>query len=131
MSENKGVRLTTNLASIVIANTTTLLHTLGVGKRAIIRKIMWHNRTGGPGVLRVGYLTLAAAFVPVLPDIYMLNAMDGEMREEYIPICGNGPEGFVADTTAVTGSLGNISAQATVGGAAPADVQVTLEVEEI
>jgi len=124
------MRKTTGVINILVAATSYTAWTLGLGRRAVIRKIRFHNRTGGNGVLRIGYTTLAAAFVQVLPDITMLNGLDDAWDEEHIPIGGNYPEGFAADTTAGTGTLGDIIIRSDVGGAIPNDVQVTLEVEE-
>ena len=118
--------------SIIAAATSYVAHSLSTGRRQVLRKITWFNRTGGGGVLRVGYLTNVAApvFVQVLPDIDMINGLLGEIREDNLPIVGNSVTGFCADTTLNTGSLGNIVLQATVGGAAPLDVMVSGEVEE-
>ena len=126
-----GVRKSSGLIAMGAApNVSVNLWTLSLGKKAVIKKIMWINRTVGAGVLRIGYLTLAAVFTAVLPDITMVAGVDGEMTEAELPISGNTIEGFQADTTLVTGSLGNIIAQASVAGVAPASVQVTIEVEE-
>jgi len=128
----EGVRLSTALVAMgAAANVTVLVHTQSPGKRAVIKKIIWHNRTGAPGVLRFGFLTLGAVFTQVLPDIFMVAGLDGQLNENDLPICGNTPQGFAADTTAVTGTLGAIQAQSSVAGVAPADVQVRIEVEEI
>lgn len=116
--------------AVALAN--TLIHTLSTAspKRAQIKKIMWRNRTAANSQLRIGYLTVAAAFVQVLPDILMIAGVDDFMTDVEIPICGNGPEGFVADTTPVTGTTGDIYARSTVAGAAGVNVQVIMEVEE-
>lgn len=128
--DNSRARIGGPLTSVTVAATTTLLHTLSTNKKAQIKKIMWNNRTGGNGVLRIGYLTLGAVFTQVLPDIFMVNGIDGELTEDDIPLCGNAADGFKADTTAVTGTLGNIVCQCSVGAAAPTDVQVKVEVDE-
>jgi hypothetical protein len=117
--------------SVVAANTSYILHSLSTNKRGIVRKLHWINRTGGNGFLRVGYLSLAAAFVQCSPDILMINNIDDGYGEDDIPPWGNSEEGgFVANTTALTGTLGNIIIQCSVGGAAPADVMVSAEIEE-
>ena len=117
--------------SVVAANTSYTAWVLSANKRAVVKKLHWHNRTGGNGVLRIGYLTLGAVFTQCSADILMLNGVDGGMQEADIPPWGNSAEGgFIADTTLVTGTLGNIIIQCSVGGAAPADVQVSGEVEE-
>lgn len=140
MLELKGIRLQGGLVNIVAVGVVApsnaiLAWVLSTGRRAIIRKIMWNNRTGGDGFLRVGYNDLTPApggpnFVQVLPDILMLAGFDGELAEEDLPICGNTLEGFQVDTTPVAGTFGNIMLESTVGAAIPNNVQVTLEVEE-
>ena len=84
--------------------------------------------------LLIGYgdLTVAGSvFRQVMPSILMVNGVDGVLTEAEIPVVGNGPEGFAADTTPVTGSLGNIIIETDgAAGAAPLDVQVVIEVEE-
>lgn len=129
----KGVRLSSGLVLIVAAAATTRLFTLGtvVPKRAVIRKVMWHNRSGGNTTLSIGYTTLGAVFTPVLPLIYMVNGLDGELDEWHLPVAGNTPQGFCPDTTLVTGTPGDIDAQAAAAGPAPAEVQVIIEVEVI
>ena len=126
-----GVRKSSGLIAMGAApNVSVNLWTLSLGKKAVIKKVMYINRTVGGGVLRIGYLTLGAVFTAVLPDIFMVAGVDGELTEQELPICGNEMEGFKADTTLVTGSLGNIIAQASVAGAGVLQVQVTIEVEE-
>ena len=136
-----GVRITGNMQSIVgvgggnnaaLANQVTL-HTLSTGKRAVIRKLRWCNRTGANVNIWIGYgdLTVAASvFRQTMPDILAVNGVDGELTEEQIPLNGNMPQGFAADTTAITGSNGNILAEASNAAADPADVQIIAEVEE-
>ena len=136
-----GTRITGNIQSITgvgggdgaaLANQVTL-HTLSTGKRAVIRKLMITNRTGGNVNVWIGYgdLTVAASvFRQTMPSIFMANGMDTELTEDQIPLNGNTPQGFAADTTAITGSNGNIIAEASNAAAAPADVQIIAEVEE-
>ena len=124
-----GQRLSTGAVDILAANFSYVAWAPSTGKRAIIRKIMWYNNTGAAGYLRIGYLTLGAVFTQVLPNILMVNLADGELGEAEIPITGNTREGFYPDTTAGTGTLGNIIVQGTVGGAAPT-CRVTMEIEE-
>lgn len=134
------VRLTGGRVSIIavgagdgaVSNASTL-HTLSLNLTAVIKKIMWFNRTGGNVLLWIGYndLTVAAAvFRQVLPSIFCVNGMDGELNEDDLPICGNTPLGFHADITAVTGSLGNIMGEVSNSAAAPNDFMVQIEVEE-
>lgn len=123
-------RISSGLISIVAPLATTLGLTISPGKRVVIMKLRWINRTGANGFLRIGYNTIPGVFTPVFPDIMLVAGLEDGYAEDELPIMGNGPEGFSADTTPVTGTNGNIQLQATVGGAAPADVQVEMEVEE-
>ena len=118
--------------SIVAAATSYVAHTLSTNRKQVLRKISWFNRTGGAGVLRVGYLTNAAipVFVQVLPDIDMQNDIWNQLTEIELPIAGNSITGFCADTTLNTGSLGDIVLQSNIGAAAPTDIMVSGEVEE-
>lgn len=138
-----GVRITTGLQSIVavgggdgvaVGAAGITAHTLSLGKRAVIKRIMWRNRIGVNANLLIGHgdLTVAGSvFRQVMPSILMVNGVDGVLTEAEIPVVGNGPEGFAADTTPVTGSLGNIIIETDgAAGAAPLDVQVVIEVEE-
>lgn len=139
-----GIRLSSNLVSIIanaagpggaVAGSQTAW-TLSAGKRAIIRKIHWRNRTGGNCSLLVGFgdRTVAGSlFRQVLPRILTLNGIDGSMAEVDLPIVGNTPEGFQNDATIPTGTIGNIlvetdDAPAGIGAGAP--LEVTIEVEE-
>jgi len=117
--------------AVALAN--TLLYTLSptVTKVGVVKKIRWINRTGANGRLTLGYVNAAAVFVPVFPDILMVNGVDDCLKEDELPIFGNGPKGFVADTTPLTGTTGAIWAQSTVAGAAGLNVEVIIEVEEI
>lgn len=126
-----GTKITGGLVSIVAAATSTTLHTLSLNKRAKIKKIRANNRTGAIVTLQIGYDTNAGApvFTPVMPDLSLLPG-ENWYEEGELPVCGNTPEGFQADTTVTTGTLGNIIGQASAAAAAPADVQVQIEVEE-
>lgn len=131
--ERAGQRLSGPLTPVVAALTSTIVYTKGntSNKKVRLKKIMWNNRNAAAGALRVGYITLAGAFVQVLPDIFMIGGgVDGDYAEPDLPLCGNAPDGFIADTTPVTGSLGDIAVQSTVAAAAPNDIQVRVEVEE-
>jgi len=141
-----GVRLSSGLLSITAvgggdgvalgaaANNPTAW-TLSIGKRAIIRKIMWRNGIALAANLLVGFgdRTVAGSiFRQVLPNIRMVSGVDGELNEEDLPIVGNSPEGFVADTTPVTGTIGNIFVETDgAAGAYPGNVQVSMEIEEV
>lgn len=105
------------------------------GKKAIPRKIGWRNRIAVNANLLIGYGDRTGAgsvFRQVYPSILMVTGVDGVLAEEELAVMGNGPEGFVVDTTAVTGSLGNIIVETDgAAGAAPLDVQVVMELEII
>lgn len=129
-----GTPRSSGLISIVAAAATTLLLTVATGKKAVIQRILWMNRTGGNGFLRIGYVdVVAGAFQQVLPDILMVNLIEGQvsMIAGTLPLCGNSPDGFIADTTPAAGATGTIVAQTSVGAAAPTDVQVIIDVEEM
>lgn len=107
----------------------------GIPKLAIIRKIMWHNRTAGNGNLVIGFgdRTVAGSlFRRRFPLILMLAGIDGELDEANIPISGNTPRGFILDTTPVTGTTGAILVGTDAAGVAVATpVEVTMEIEEM
>lgn len=126
----RGVRLSSGLVSIVAAATSTVLWILSAGKKAVVKKLIVHNHQGAAVTLQIGHLTLGGAFTPDVVDFYCLAGIDNVWTEFELPIFGNTREGFCADTTPVTGTLGNIIAQASAAGADPADVEVCIEVEE-
>lgn len=121
------------LVAMIALATSYQLWGLTPGRRAIIKKIMWFVNGAGAGTLQIGYDNLAGVFVQCLPDIVVFNNLDGVLTELEIPLCGNAKDGgFVADTTLLTGTTGNIVAQTTcagVGVATPVNVQI--EVEEL
>jgi len=126
--EPVGVRKAgnTGLVNINLAVTSFALHTLPIGtpSTAKIRKILAFNATGANVNLMLGYLTLAAAFVQTIPDLFCLNGFENIWNEADLPNYE-----FRPDTTLVTGTLGDIIAQIS---ACPANqVAVILEVEEI
>lgn len=102
------------------------------GVRMVIRKISWYQNCGVNATLLIGYgdRTVAGSlFRQVLPTIIMINGIHDEWQNP--PIAGNTSEGFMIDTTGVTGTLGDIYIESpTVGiGVAPNNAFVTLEVE--
>jgi len=125
----KGVRLGSGFVDILVAATSYTAWTLSTGKSAVIKKVHWFNNTGAGGFLQIGFTTLGAAWTPLM-EILMVNGVDGELREDDLPIFGNSPQGFVSDTTLVTGTLGNIIVRGTVGGVTPT-CRIFLEVEEV
>lgn len=119
------------LRSITVAATSTLLFTLPTSHRcvAIVRKVMFFNHQAANVTLQIGYVTAAAAFTVVLPDILMLAGMGDTITADQLPIAGNNIFGFADDNTAVTGTTGDIYAQASAAAAAPNDIEVAIEVE--
>lgn len=111
---------------IAAAAVNYILHTLptDVPTTAKLRKIMWYNNTGGATVMQFGYISLAAAFVQVLPDIWVPANLDGYIGEVDIPAYEWRP-----DTTLVTGTLGDIVVQATAILAN--QIRIIVEVEEL
>lgn len=115
------------LTHAIAGATSYIVWTLSTGRRAVIRRLYWNNNTGADTYLSVGFLTLGAVFTVVFPRITTINGMSDWME---MPLVGNTLVGFAADTTLVTGSLGNIIVQVGAAGAAPNDVEVQVEVEE-
>lgn len=104
-------------ASIIAANTTTILYQISPGCTARIKKIVVTNRTGGGGFLRIGI----GAFTQVFPDLLIPNALTTVYNEQDLP------EYWFREFGSATT---DIVAQASVGAASPTDVQVFVEVEE-
>ena len=127
----RRTRFSTGLISIVAAATTTLCWTLGTNKTARIVKLVVRNRAGANIDLTIGYTTLGAVWTPVAPNFQCLAGGGPDIWTELeLPPMGNTPFGFQADTTAVTGTAGNIQVRSSAAAAAPADVQVMMEIEE-
>jgi len=136
-----AVRFNTGMTTMVLngagdgvaigANSYTLW-TPGANKKLRIMKIMVNNLTLANADLLVGYADLTGAgavFRQVIPTILTLNGIDVEISEADIPICGNVPDGFCADTTLVTGSLGAIVCECPTG-AAGTGMQIAMELIE-
>lgn len=130
------INITAVWAGVAGAITNTpVLWTLSAGKRAVIRKLRWRNRTGGAGNLIIGFgdRTVAGSlFRQVFPWIMMVNGIDDGLDEDLLPIMGNYPQGFCVDTTAVTGTAGAIRVATDAAGVAVATpVEVIAEIEEL
>lgn len=123
-------RISGGLRNIVAAATTTALHTISAGRTARIKKLHAFNGQLANVTLEIGYDNLAAAWTPVLPRYALITGMDFTLGEDEIPMCGNSPDGFHVDTTALTGFAGVISARASAAGAGVLAVSVEIEVEE-
>ena len=142
----EGVRLSTGLVQltavgngdgIAIGATAFTLFTLPTqraGTRAVIRKLAFRNQSGGNGNLLIGYADLTApgagALFVLIGAVYMINGIADFMTEAELPIFGNTPQGFQADTTPVTGTLGNIIVETDcLGAAVLTPVGVIAEIE--
>lgn len=99
--------------TLVLAATSYTLWLKSPGRKAHIRSIRWFSALAG--TLTIGFTSLAAAFVPAYHVLDMLAGLAGEEIFNW-PGPGNTIDGFAADATAITGSLGNIILQASVAG---------------
>ncbi len=102
------------------------------GVKIVVKKLAWYHALGFGATLLIGYgdRTVAGSlFRQVFPTINMVSGQFGWWDDP--PIMGNTPEGFMIDTTAVTGTLGNVLIESpTAGiGAAPNNVFVIVEAE--
>jgi hypothetical protein len=109
-----GVEVTSPIASCVAAATPVNLHLLKTNRTCKIRKIHIFNGQPAPVTVDIG-MGLGIAFAPSIPPIYVVNGMEMVLREEDIQDVE-----FNA----------NITVQASAAGAAPANVQVQVTVEE-
>ena len=129
-----GVRISTGLVRITavgggdgvaIGVTGFVLLTLATQRaatRAIIRSLRWRNISGGNGSLLIGYGDLTAAgsvFRQVWAE-WMVNLLPDGLAEGELPILGNMVQGFQADRTLITGSLGDIIVETDCAGCAVA-----------
>lgn len=123
----EGIRMA-NSAGLVTSTgggADDLLHTLSIGRKAIIRKILWYNPLGVNILLLIGTMdntVPAALFVQLLPTIIAIPGLDGERLEVELP-----PVEFAVDASALAaGATGNIFLEdASAGG-----LLIRLEVEE-
>lgn len=114
-----GVRKTSPIINLVAANTPLAVYTKPAGRSAIVRKIMWHNRSMATGVLRIG-TTLGSPIPLLVPPVDAPANLTGQLDEPNI-------NSAVLDAQAATA----ITAETTAAiGAAPNDFQVQIEVEE-
>lgn len=124
----QGIRKPNNQGLVVTTAVAVgdLCHLLPLGRKAVIRKIMWYNNTGALATLTFGTWdnTLPAAlFVPLLPTIACVNTFDGELTELELPKVT-----FQLNLTPVAlgnGTTGNIYVVSSV-----ANLLVRLEIEE-
>ena len=124
-------RRSSGLVTIVAAATTTALLVMQAVKLYRVKKIMAWNGQGANVDLVIGYDDVGGVWVPCSPPFVCIPALDNEWAEADIPIFGNTTEGFLIDTTLVTGFAGVIAARASAAGAAPANVLVVVEFEEL
>jgi len=109
-----GLRKVGQLASIIAANTAVTCYQVTPGRSYVPRKIMWDNRTGANGQLQIG-TGLGGAFAQILPDIPLISATGDTQGELELP---------ELDLSV------DLTVEATIGAAAPTDIQVRVEVEE-
>lgn len=109
-----GLRKPSPTALCVAAATPIALYTMPLGRTFVIRKVNVWNGQGAPVEVQIGS-GLGGLFGQLLPSLYAINGMDNEWTEDQLPNTE-----FVAAATV----------QASAAGAAPANVRVTLEVEE-
>lgn len=124
-------RIGSPMISIVAAATTTPVFTCQANKLYLIRKIICTNNQGAPIQLIFGYTNLAAAWVQVSLPFIAINALDNTWIEDEIPVFGNYQTGWQVDTTALTGWAGIIACRSSAAAAAPNNVLVQIELEEI
>lgn len=110
----QGIRKTGPLTSLIAAATAVSCFPLGgTNRTAIIRKIMIQNRTVSTTVVTFGD-TVGAQVIGDLGGFVVLAGFDREITEDEIPAWE---------------AIADITAAATVAGAAPLDVRVTVECE--
>ena len=122
-----GTRISPAMASITVAATTTMLHQITPGRVAIVRKVMWANRNTQSSRLQIGSTDAAAGgvggtYTQRLPEIFMGAGLSGVVPEEELP---NYEFRSLIEVNT------DIVARATVAAVATADIQVSIEVEEI
>lgn len=116
MEKVTSIRKTSQLVSIIAAGAPpTLIYTLSQGRTARIKKIMLMNNTGGVDTVIFGE-GAAAAWAPRMPAVYMLAGFDEQLDEWQIP-----QYEFQTDIYAISANA----------GAAPATMDILLELEEI
>ena len=103
-----------NLVANVAATTPITLYQVTTGKTAILKRLLGFNGQGANVLLEIG--TGLAPFVRRLPRIQLIAGTHENLGELDIPQVE-----FSAD----------ITMQVSAAGAAPADVQIVCEVEEI
>lgn len=123
----EGIKMpnSAGLVTLTGGGVNDLIHTLSIGRKAVIRKMMWYNPLGVNVLILLGTTdntVPAALFVQLFPTIVAIPNMDGERLEEELP-----PVEFAVNISAAAlGASGNIFIQdAGAGG-----LLIRLEVEE-
>ena len=80
-----GIRKINNQGLFAVTGGNDTLHTLPVGRTAVIRKIMCYNNTGANITLQFGTLTNAPAFVAWFPLFVAIDTLDNQWPETEIP----------------------------------------------
>jgi len=109
-----GIPAVSPIASIIAAATGTLVHTLPATRTCRARKIHIFNHNAATANVSLG-TGLAGLFVPAMVAWQVLAGMDLIVEEGQIPDFE-----FTA----------NVTASSNVAGAAPANVEIQIEVEE-
>lgn len=109
-----GVEKAGGLIALVAAATPVTVYQLAPGRTCKLRKLHIFNGNAAASLLEIGRL-LAGAFVRILPRIQLVAGMDLILTKEQLA-------GFEWED--------DITAQTSVAGAAPADVQMRATVEE-
>lgn len=109
----RGIRKNGAMISLIAATTPLAAFLLTATRTAVIRKVAIANHNGGATQVQIG--TGTAPFVQAIPDIAVPAGQDVTLTEDEIQEIE-----FSAD----------ITVQASVAGAAPANVLVLLDVEE-
>ena len=116
----EGIRKSGAMVSVVAAapNNAINCYLLTAGRTCILRKLTIHNRNAANTVVRVG-TGVGAAFVQAMPGWAVPTGQDREI--------GEGSMEPIVDLEFTA----NITVEATAAAAAPNDVQVLAEVEEL
>ena len=83
----EGIRMANNagLVTSTGGGAEDLLHTLSVGRVAVIRKITWYNPLGVNINILIGTYTTALVFAQLLSTIVAIPGLAGLMLEEELP----------------------------------------------
>lgn len=115
MAKQDLTRKASGIASIIAAATAVAVYTPTANRVFVVRKMHIRNRTAGTVIVTLGTGVPPAAFVPILPGLQELAGMHDLVEQGQI----------IEVPLAVP-----LSCQSSAAGAAPNDVQISVEVEE-